>query len=211
MDGGTDMDEQQPQGVQKLVNERLSNAKLLNPIFLNRWSPRAFSGEPVSEDELAAVFEAARWAPSCYNMQPWHYIYESDGDSRQAILDTFMDGNRIWAQQAPVVGLVVALVKAKGAGSRDFDVGAATMAMTLQATMLGLYTHMMAGIHVEAAHELIGLKREDGKVICGFVLGRQGDASVLPEFLREREKPNSRQLVSEFVVKGIPERYPTSK
>ena len=184
------------------INERTSEAALLNPVFVNRWSPRSFTTEPISDDELTAVFEAARWSPSCFNTQPWRYVYETEESGRQKILDTFMETNRLWAQQAPVAGFVIALTQPKGARSRDFDAGAATMAMTIQATMLGLYTHLMAGIHIDAAHQLTSLDPEKGKIICGFVIGRRGNPNSLPDFLRQREHPNSRKPLSELVFKG---------
>lgn len=195
------MSERSPAG------ERVSDAELMDPVFLERWSPRSFSGEPVTEAELAALFEAARWSPSCFNNQPWYYVYAVDGDEREAILATFLQGNRLWAGQAPVVGLVVARSALEGpsARSRDFEVGAATMAALIQATKLGLSAHLMGGIDVEAAHRLVGLDPPDDsedKVICGFAIGRIGDPEALPDFLREREYPSQRKPASEFAFKG---------
>ena len=191
-------------GDRAAMRERTSDSALMDPVFLSRWSPRSFSGESVTEAELCALFEAARWAPSCFNDQPWYYVYETDGEGRQAILDTFMEGNRNWARRAPLVGLVIARSTLEDGGdrTRDFDVGAATMAMSIQATMLGLSTHLMGGIHVGAAHELIGLDPDEGKVICGFVVGRRGDPDILPDFLREREKPTHRKPAYEFAFRG---------
>ena len=192
------------------MNQRKSDAELMDPVFLERWSPRSFSDEPITDDELAALFEAARWSPSCFNNQPWYYVYETDGEGRRAILDTFLERNRQWAQQAPVVGLMIARSTLEGdlARSRDFDAGAAAMAMVIQATMLGLSAHLMVGIHVDAAHELIGLDPDEGKVVCGFVIGRRGDPSALPDPLRERERPSDRKPVSEFAFKGARLRLP---
>ena len=191
-----------------MTEPRLPDAELLDPVFVERWSTRAFSGEPLTDAELAAVFEAARWAPSWMNNQPWYYIYETDGPDRQAILDVFVERNRDWAQRAPVVGLVVARTELEGvmARTRDFDTGAATMALTIQATMLGLSVHLLGGIDVDAAHDLIGLDPADGAVLCGFVLGRRGDPAVLHEKLQAREHPSSRKPASEFALKGA--RFP---
>ena len=192
------------------MNERKSDAELMDPVFLKRWSPRSFSDEPVTGDEIAALFEAARWSPSCFNNQPWYYVYETGGEGRQAILDTFLERNRQWAQRAPVAGLMIARSTLEGdlARSRDFDAGAAAMAMVMQATMLGLSAHLMVGIHVDAAHELIGLDPDEGKVVCGFVIGRHGDPSALPGPLQERERPSDRKPVSEFAFKGTRLRLP---
>jgi nitroreductase len=184
--------------------ERTSDADLLDPVFLERWSPRSFSHEPVSDAELAAVFEAARWAPSWMNNQPWHFVYGTDGPDRDAILAVFNERNRDWAQRAPVVGLVVAITELDGAmgRTRDFDTGAATMAMLIQATKLGLSAHLLGGIDLERAHDLVGLDPEDGSVVCGFVLGRRGPADVLHEKLQERETPSQRKPASDFAIKG---------
>ncbi|MGI9598625.1 MAG: nitroreductase family protein [Acidimicrobiales bacterium] len=186
------------------MTDRASASPLLDPVFTNRWSPRAFSDKPVSDEHLAAVFEAARWTPSWMNNQPWLLVYETDGPDRDAILNAFMEFNRGWASKAPVVGLTLARTELEGfmARTRDFDTGAAMMAMTLQATMLGLSMHLLGGIEVEAAHELTGTDPEDTIVLCGFVIGHQGDKSQLEEKYQEREQPSDRKPVAEFAFKG---------
>lgn len=186
------------------MTERKPSSPLLDPVFIDRWSPRAFSDQPVTDEQLAAVFEAARWTPSWMNNQPWILVYETDGPGREGILSTFMDFNRGWASKAPVVGLTLARTELEGfmARTRDFDTGAAMMAMTLQATMLGLSMHLLGGIEVDAAHELTGTSADDTIVLCGWVLGHRGDASQLEEKLQEREQPSDRKPVSEFAFKG---------
>ncbi len=186
------------------MTDRTSAAPLLDPVFIDRWSPRAFSDEPVADDALAAVFEAARWAPSWMINQPWLRVYETDGPDRDAILNCFMEFNRGWAAKAPVVGLVLAKTELEGfmARTRDFDTGAAVMAMSLQATKLGLSMHLLGGVEVDAAHELTGTDPEDTIVLCGFILGHRGDPSMLEEKHQEREKPSDRKPVAEFAFKG---------
>lgn len=188
----------------RAMTDRESASPLLNSVFTDRWSPRSFTNEPVSDEHLDAVFEAARWTPSWMNNQPWLFVYETDGPNRQAILDTFMEFNRGWASAAPVVGLVLARTELEGfmGRTRDFDTGAAMMALTLQATMLGLSMHLLGGVEVDAAHTLTGADPEDTIVLCGFVIGHQGDISALPEGLQEKEKPSPRKPVSEFAFKG---------
>ena len=187
---------------------RRSDAELLDPVFLDRWSTRAFSSDPVADAELAAVFEAARWAPSWMNNQPWYVVHETDGPGRQEILDVFLEANRHWARRAPVVGFIVAHTELEGvmARTRDFDTGQAAMAMAIQATRLGLSMHLLGGIDLDAAHRLIGLDPDEGSVICGFALGRRGDPSSLPEKLQAREVPSPRKPASGFAVRGT--RYP---
>ena len=177
--------------------------RLLSPFFTDRTSTRSFNDRAVTDDELAAVFEAARWTPSWFNNQPWIFVHETDGPDRQAFLDVFAT-NRWCAQAAPVVGLVLARTELEGfmARSRDFDVGAATMAMTVQATMLGLSVHLMGGIDLDAAYALTGADPATTEIICGFVIGHKGDGSELPEQYRAREIPSGRKPVSAFVHRG---------
>ncbi len=176
----------------------------MNPVFMERWSPRAFSDQPVDPEDLAAVFEAARWTPSWMNNQPWYIVYATEDPDRQAILDTFMEFNREWASAAPVAGLVVAKTDLEGrmASTRDYDVGAAMMALTIQATMLGLSIHQLGGIELDAAHELLGLDPEVGSVLTGFVLGHRGDPGQLSDKQQAKEHPGDRKPVSEFAVEG---------
>lgn len=186
------------------MTDRESASPLLNSVFIDRWSPRSFTDEPVTNEHLDAVFEAARWTPSWMNNQPWLFVYETDGPDRQAILDTFMEFNRDWASAAPVVGLVLARTELEGfmGRTRDFDTGAAMMALTLQATMLGLSMHLLGGVEIDKAHELTGADPEDTIVLCGFIIGHRGEADALPEGLQEKEKPSPRKAVSEFAFKG---------
>lgn len=183
---------------------RSVDSSLMHSVFSDRWSPRSFTDEAVTNDELAAVFEAARWSPSWMNNQPWLFVYETDGDNRDAILNSFMEFNRGWASAAPVVGLVLAKTELEDfmARTRDFDAGAATMAMTLQATMLGLSVHLLGGIELDAAYEATGADRETTEILAGFVIGRRGDKAALPEKLQEREAPSDRKSVTEIAFKG---------
>jgi shikimate kinase/nitroreductase len=193
-----------PETVSPMTAPRSSDARLLSPFFMDRTSTRSFTDREVTDDELAALFEAARWTPSWFNNQPWIFVYETDGPDRQAFLDVIVEGNRWWAQAAPVVGLVLARTELEGfmARSRDFDVGAATMAMTIQATMLGLSVHLMGGIDLDAAHALTGADPATTEIICGFVVGHKGDGSELPENYRAREIPTGRKPVASFVHRG---------
>lgn len=183
---------------------RTSDARLLSPFFLERTSTRSFTDRTVTDDELAAVFEAARWSPSWFNNQPWIFVYETDGPDRRAFLDVVMEANRWWAEAAPVIGLILARTELEGfmARSRDFDVGAATMAMTVQATMLGLSVHLMGAIDLDAAYALTGADPATTEILCGFVIGHKGDGSELPETYRAREIPSDRRPRSAFVHRG---------
>lgn len=186
------------------MSPRSSDTPLLNPVFLERWSTRSFTSEPVTDEQIAALFEAARWSPSWMNGQPWYFVYETDGPNRQAILDTFMEFNREWAARAPMVGLIIAKTELEGfmGRSRDFDCGAAAMALTLQATMMGLSVHLLGGIEIDAAHELTGANPETSMIIAGFVIGHGGDGAELTDSQREKEVPSPRKAASEFAFRG---------
>lgn len=186
------------------MTDRRPTSSLTHRVFLDRWSPRAFSPEPITDAELEALFDAARWTPSWMNNQPWIFAYDTDGDGREPILDSFMEFNRSWASAAPVVGLVLARTELEGfmARTRDFDTGAAMMSLTLQATMLGLSVHVLGGIDVDAAYEVTGADPETTEVLCGFVVGRRGEPSLLPDKLQEKEHPSDRKSIAEFAFKG---------
>ncbi len=186
------------------MTKRTAQSPLTNSVFLDRWSPRSFSSEPVSDEQLLALFEAARWTPSWMNNQPWMFAYDTDGEGRQAILNSFMEFNREWASAAPVVGLVLARTELEDfmGRTRDFDTGAAMMSLTLQATMVGLSVHLLGGIDLDAAYAATGADRETTEILCGFVVGHRGDGSNLSEKLQEREQPSDRKPISEFAFKG---------
>ena len=144
-------------------------------LIARRWSPRAYLADPVSDEELALVFEAARLSPSCYNEQPWRF-FTSTASSREAFLSLLVEGNQAWAHTAPVIGFVVASRNVERNGKDNFhaafDSGAAWMALSLQARALGLYTHGMGGIHYEQVYAHLGLDPEQHEVLCGFTIGR---------------------------------------
>ena len=129
-------------------NPRIASADV-DPLFINRWSPRSFSDEPLTDAEIASLFEGARWSPSSFNRQPWLFVYETDGPDRELFDSILMEGNRVWASKAPLVGFIFAETKSDD-GRRNrvaqFDSGAAWMSLALQARSMGLYTHGMGGI-----------------------------------------------------------------
>ena len=138
------------------------------------------------------------------NNQPWMFAYDTDGDGREPIINSFMEFNRGWASAAPVVGLVLAKTELEGfmARTRDFDTGAAMMSLTLQATMLDLSVHVLGGIDVDAAFEVTGADPDTTDILCGFVLGHRGEASALSAGLQEKEQPSERKPANEFVFRG---------
>ena len=179
----------------------------VDPLFVARWSRRAFRAEPVAEADLRAAFEAARWAASCYNDQPWHFRYATQGNEAHGrAAQTLVEANRVWAEKAPVLGVIFsrrALTKtgAENAWSR-FDAGAASAQMALQASMLGLSVHFMAGFDPNAAYEVFGLDPEEWDAIAAFAIGHPGDPAQLPEGYADRETPSPRKPLDEVAQEG---------
>jgi len=177
----------------------------IDPLFLNRWSPRAFSNESIDDATLNRVFEAARWAPSSMNEQPWRFVIARTPQDRERFVEFLMPGNQAWAKNAPV--LIVVVTK-KTFTSRDmanpvaaFDAGCAWGFLALAAVQNGLITHGMAGFDRDKARETLGLP-EDFDSVAVIALGKHGDAANLPPELREREKPSGRRPLSETVMEG---------
>ncbi len=170
-----------------------------------RWSPRAFSDRPVDPEKLRSLFEAARWAPSSFNEQPWAYLMATreDPEGFARLLSVLMEGNIAWAQHAPVLMLSVAKLNfernAKPNRHAFHDVGLATANLIVQATAMGLYVHQMAGFHAEKARELFAIP-EGWEPVAAIALGYPGEPDSLPASLRDRElAPRTRKPLKEFV------------
>jgi len=181
----------------------------IDPLFLRRWSPRAFSEETIPEAELLRFFEAARWAPSAYNAQPWHFIYARRGTGRWPVfLDILNEWNRGWAQHAAALVIVASKTRFDQPGkgetplpTHSFDAGAAWSNFALQALLSGWHTHGMAGFDRDKARRLLGIP-EDYVADAAIAIGRLGDPLALPESLRSREHPSGRKPLSSIVSEG---------
>jgi nitroreductase len=163
----------------------------LHPVIKDRWSPRAFSDKPIARELLLELLEAARWAPSSYNEQPWRYAYAFRGtDGFDRLADTLMPGNKSWAQHAAV--LVVAMAKTtlsrngKPNGVALHDLGLANAQLLAQATSRGIYGHLMGGFSKPEAQALLHLD-EETRPVCVIALGYMGDTSTLDETLQAKE------------------------
>ena len=180
----------------------------INHLIANRWSPRAFEARAVEPEKLRGLFEAARWAASSYNAQPWYFIVatKDDPENFAKVLSTFVEFNQGWAKNAPVIALSVAGLKMPHDRSQNrhafHDVGQAAATLALEATSLGLQVHQMAGIDPEKAREVFGIP-EHFEAVAGIALGYPGTPEALGDPLRERElAPRERKPASSFVFTG---------
>jgi nitroreductase len=177
----------------------------IHDLIRRRWSPRAFAPRPVEPDKLLRLLEAARWAPSSYNEQPWAYLVASSaGPAAFAkMLDCLVEGNRAWAKAAPVLMVSVAHRTLTRNGNPNphawHDVGLASAMLTLQATADGLAVHQMAGILPDRVRETYGVPA-DWDPVAGLAVGYPGDPDSLPDPLRQRElAPRTRKPLAEFI------------
>jgi nitroreductase len=177
----------------------------VDPIFIERWSPRAMSGEPLSRAALAQLFEAARWAPSSSNSQPARFVYGLAGTPEfETLFALLVDANRVWCVRAGALLCVVSKTTFdNGTHSRThaFDTGAAWMSLALQASRVGLVAHGMGGFDYDAARELLHVP--DGhEVQCMVALGHPGRREDLPPRQQAWEKPNDRHPAAHFSFEG---------
>jgi len=184
------------------------NQHEIHELIRRRWSPRAFSDRPVEPEKLRSLWEAARWAPSSFNEQPWSFLAATKEDAAgfQALLSCLVEGNLRWAQYAPVLMLSVARRYFERGGRENrhalHDVGLAVENMVIQATAEGLAVHQMAGFHVEKARELLAIP-DTHEPVAMIALGYPGDPEMLPEDLRQRElAKRTRKTIDQFVFAG---------
>jgi nitroreductase len=179
----------------------------IHTLLKKRWSPRAFNGEPVETDKLQRIFEAARWAPSASNEQPWAFIVGMHGDETyQEIFSTLVEFNQLWVKTAPVlavsVGRTISLKNGMPAEWFKYDVGQAVAHLTFQATYEGLYVHQMAGFDRNKAHQLLEVP-DKYEVITAFTIGYPGDYKVLHKNLQAMEIARRERLhTDDFVFSG---------
>lgn len=189
------------------MNERIPTYDIA-PMFLDRWSPRAFTGEVIPYATLLRCFEAARWAPSGFNWQPWRFIYlmrkEPGWNDWLELLST---SNRMWACRAAALILIVSKRtmiwdgEEVAATSNSFDAGAAWSNFAHQACVLGWATHAMGGFDRERARAKLGVP-EDFAIEAVVAIGRAGDSVRLPVKLQEREFPSDRRPLDEIIMQG---------
>jgi len=176
------------------------------PIFLERWSPRAFDEREVSKADLRKIFEAARWAPSSSNEQPWRFIVGlRGGETHRKIVETLAGFNKEWAPKAPVLMVGVAHTRFARNGSANgyalFDLGAASTIITLQAHALGIVTHQMGGFDKDATRRLLEIP-EDYAIGSTMALGYQDEPEKLAnqKLIDGETAQRTRKPLSEIVM-----------
>ncbi len=185
----------------KTINTRTTEYPI-NEIFLKRHSPRAMSGEALSKEEIMTLFEAARWAPSSRNFQPWRFIYATrESKEFENFLNFLTESNRVWCKNASM--LVVTISKKTNpdgteAKTHSFEAGSAWENLALQASEMNIVAHGMGGILPEVIKEKLKLS-DDYKIEMMIAIGKPGKIEDLPQKLREREKPSTRKSLEEIV------------
>jgi len=189
----------------------MKKAKTDHPIhelLADRWSPYGYSNRPVSGEDLSSLFEAVRWAASSYNEQPWSYVVavRDSQEEFERLLSCLVEGNRAWAQHAPVLALAVASLNFSRNGKPNIaavhDLGLAAGNLCMEATARGIFVHQMIGILPDLARELYQIP-EGHDPLTAFAIGYPLDPAELPEKLKERDlAPRSRKSLREFVFGG---------
>lgn len=190
-----------------LASDRRTDTAL-DPLFLERWSPRAFDGSPISDADLRTILDAARWAPSAFNYQPWRLLYAVKGDAHwEQFLSLLIPFNQGWASEASALLFILSDTMIQGpqgasqSHSHSFDAGAAWAQLGLQALKLGYFTHGMTGVDFDRARKELAVP-DSFRIEAAVAIGRKADASVLPEGLREREVPSDRKALDEIASAG---------
>lgn len=178
----------------------------VNEMFLKRWSPRAMSGEEIDEATLMTLFEAARWAPSANNNQPWRFIYAQRKTPRfETFFNLLAEGNQVWAKNAAVLMVVISkktFDSGKPSITHSYDTGAAWVSLALQGSLSNLVVHGMQGFDYDRAKKELQAP-DDYQVEAMIAIGRPGKKEDLPGYLQEREFPSWRKNITEIAMEGI--------
>jgi nitroreductase len=182
----------------------------IDPLFLRRWSPRAFDGSTISEAELLTLLEAARWAPSGFNLQPWRFLYgRRDTPAWGLIHDALVPFNQAWAQNASALVAVASRTHTQPTDgsapqpirSTAFDAGAAWASLAFQSVLSGWSSHAVGGFDADKLRANLGVP-ESHVLHAVIVIGKPGDKAALPEALQAREQPSPRRPLAEIAGEG---------
>jgi nitroreductase len=182
----------------------------INSLILNRWSPRSMTGETLRDEDIMSLFEAARWAPSSSNNQPWRFIYaKRNTEHWDKLFNLMVEGNKLWANNAAVLVVVISRKNfehnKKPSKTYQYEAGSAWENLALEATSRGLSAHGMAGFDYEKARtdSRTDLDIPDNfDVMAMIAIGKIGPKDNLPPQLQEKEHPNDRKPLSEIIMEG---------
>jgi nitroreductase len=178
----------------------------VNEIFPSRWSPRSMSGEEITNEELMGLFEAARWAPSSYNNQPWRFIYaKRNSEHWDKLFNLLIEFNQSWCKNAAALILVLSKKDFEHNGklsrTHSFDTGSASQNLALQGSISGLVVHGMEGFDYDKAKEVLQIP-DNHEIHAMVAVGKLGGKEKLPVDLQEKEIPSDRKKISEFIFEG---------
>ena len=178
----------------------------INPLILHRWSARAMSGEPIAHEELLSLFEAARWAPSSFNEQPWRFIYaHRDTPHWNRLFSLLIEFNQSWVKNAAVLSLICSRKTFERnnapSPSHSLDAGAAWENLSLEGSSRNLVVHGMAGFDYAKAKTELHIP-DEYEVLAMFAVGKPAPKETLPLPLQEKEAPSPRKKVTEFIMEG---------
>jgi nitroreductase len=179
----------------------------INPLILNRWSPRSMTAEGLNDDDIMSLFEAARWAPSSYNNQPWRFIYaKRNTEHWDRLFNLLMEGNKIWAKNAALLVVVISRknfeFNEKPTITHQFDAGSAWENLALEASYRGIVAHGMQGFDYEKAGVDLGIP-PNFEVMAMIAIGKKGPREILPPELQEKEKLTDRKPLKEIIMEGF--------
>jgi nitroreductase len=177
----------------------------IHPLLYSRWSPRSMTGQAISQDDLTALFEAARMAPSSYNAQPWRLIYVTrEAASWNDYINLLVDFNKQWCKNAASLILIVSKKtfdhNGKPSQTHSFDAGAAWMSIALEGVHRGLVVHAMQGFNYDKARVIANVS-EEFQVEAMIAVGHKGTKESLPPSMQEQETPNARKPLSDIIFK----------
>ena len=179
----------------------------INPLILNRWSPRSMSGEALDDDEIMSLFEAARWAPSSYNNQPWRFIYaKRNSEHWNRFFNLLMEPNKVWAKNAAILVVVISRknfeFNEKPAVTHQFDAGSAWENLALEASSRDIVAHGMQGFDYKKAGVDLRIP-PNFEVMAMIAIGKKGPKEILPAELQEKEKLTNRKPLKEIIMEGF--------
>ena len=178
----------------------------INPLLLHRWSPRAMSGEEISDTELMRLFEAARWAPSSYNGQPWRFIYaKRNSEYWDKLFNLMVDFNKSWAKNAAALVVIISRKNFEHddtpSVTHQFDAGAAWENLALQGETQGLVTHGMQGFDYDKARRDLSIP-DTFDVMAMVAIGKPAPKEILPTEVQQREQASDRKPLAEIIMEG---------